>query len=402
MQGFLRQATAGQVRTIGPFIDDTDFKTLENALTIANTDIVISANGGADTVKNSGGATAHGAGGIYTLTWDATDSAAVGELSYSVKVAGALVSFGVYVVLEEAVYDAFYAASATGVPALGALEASVQSVKTKTDFFASITPGAAGGLFIAGTNAPVVITGSGDALTLLSTGGNGSGLKSTGQGSGDGIKSTAGATGHGIQGLGGATSGVGIRGAGVGAVGFNYGIEGLAAGDGAGGFFTGAGGGDGISSASGPGNGARGIGAYGLGTGNSDGVYASGTTTGDGIRAVASAGGVDIRGNITGTITTTTNLTNSGNVKKNTALAAFEFLMTDSTNHAPATGKTVAVTRSINGGAFGAGTLSAVTEVSSGIYAVDFGAGDLNGNVIVLRATATGCDDCFERVITAI
>ena len=114
MNGYLKQSTAAQVRTIGPFVDDTDFKTLENALTINNTDIVISANGGADTVKNSGGATAHGAGGIYTLTWDATDTAAVGELSFSVKVAGALVVFGTYVVLEEAVYDAMFAASAVG------------------------------------------------------------------------------------------------------------------------------------------------------------------------------------------------------------------------------------------------------------------------------------------------
>ena len=114
MNGFLKQSTAAQVRTIGPFIDDTDFKTLENGLTINNTDIVISANGGADTVKNSGGATAHGAGGIYTLTWDATDTAAVGELFYSVKVAGALVVFNTYVVLEEAVYDAIFGASAPG------------------------------------------------------------------------------------------------------------------------------------------------------------------------------------------------------------------------------------------------------------------------------------------------
>lgn len=91
-----------------------------------------------------------------------------------------------------------------------------------------------------------------------------------------------------------------------------------------------------------------------------------------------------------------------GNVKKNTALATFPFMMTDSTNHAPATGKTVTVTRSIDGGAFGAGTLSAVTEVGVGIYVVDFAAGDLNGNNIILRATATACDDTFERLITFV
>lgn len=90
----------------------------------------------------------------------------------------------------------------------------------------------------------------------------------------------------------------------------------------------------------------------------------------------------------------------TSNVKKNQALSAFEFLMTDSTNHAPVTGAVVTVTRSIDGGAFVAGTLAAVTEVSNGIYRTSFLAADLNGNVIVLRATAAACDDTFERIIT--
>ena len=89
----------------------------------------------------------------------------------------------------------------------------------------------------------------------------------------------------------------------------------------------------------------------------------------------------------------------SGNVslnsvlKKNTALSAFEFLMTDSTNHNPATGQTVSATRSIDGGTFGAGTLGSVTEVGNGIYKIDLPAADLNGNVVTVRFTATGCDD---------
>lgn len=85
--------------------------------------------------------------------------------------------------------------------------------------------------------------------------------------------------------------------------------------------------------------------------------------------------------------------------KKNQALAKFEFLMTDSTTHNPATGKTVTVTRSIDGAAFGSGTLSAVTEVSNGIYYVDFAAADLNGNVVTLRVTASGCDDLFVTFV---
>lgn len=92
----------------------------------------------------------------------------------------------------------------------------------------------------------------------------------------------------------------------------------------------------------------------------------------------------------------------AGNVKKNTALNNFMFLMTDSTNHNPVTGKTVSVSRSIDGGAFGGGTLSVVTEIANGIYAVNFGSGDLNGNVIVLLATASGCDNTYERLITFI
>lgn len=88
------------------------------------------------------------------------------------------------------------------------------------------------------------------------------------------------------------------------------------------------------------------------------------------------------------------------NIKKNQALAGFPFLMTDSTNHNPATGKTVTVTRSIDGAAFASGTLSAVTEIGSGLYKVDFAAGDLNGNSVTLRATAAGCDDLFVTLVT--
>lgn len=116
--------------------------------------------------------------------------------------------------------------------------------------------------------------------------------------------------------------------------------------------------------------------------------------------AVGSVTG-NVGGNVAGSVgSVTAAVAITSNVKKNQALAGFQFLMTDSTNHAPATGLTVTVTRSIDGGAFAAGTLSAVTEVGNGTYAVDFGAGDLNGNVIVLQATAPASDTTFERIVT--
>lgn len=89
----------------------------------------------------------------------------------------------------------------------------------------------------------------------------------------------------------------------------------------------------------------------------------------------------------------------SGNValqtvlKKNQAISGFEFLMTDSTNHNPSTGLTVSATRSIDGGAFAAGTLGAVTSVGNGIYKLDVPQADLNGNVVTLRFTAATADD---------
>lgn len=113
---FLRQSTASQSRILGPFVDDTDFRTAETALTIANTDVRLMVNGAASVNKNAGGGT-HRINGNYSFTFDATDTATVGELSVSVVVAGALPVSKTFFVVEEAVFDALFAASATGVPA---------------------------------------------------------------------------------------------------------------------------------------------------------------------------------------------------------------------------------------------------------------------------------------------
>jgi hypothetical protein len=113
MTSFLRQATASQSRAIGPFVDSTDFSTPETGLTIANTDIKLVVNGAASANKNSGGGT-HRVNGVYGVTFDATDTATVGEMEVSVVVAGALPVFHKFVVVEEAVYDALFAASAAG------------------------------------------------------------------------------------------------------------------------------------------------------------------------------------------------------------------------------------------------------------------------------------------------
>jgi len=145
MPGFLRQATASQARALGPFLSDSDFKTAQTGLTIANTDIKLVVNGGASANKNSGGGT-HRVNGEYGVTFDATDTATVGELQVSVVVAGALPVFDKFFVVEEAVYDALFAAAAPGygtaqtgdsfarlgAPVGASVSADVASVKTDT------------------------------------------------------------------------------------------------------------------------------------------------------------------------------------------------------------------------------------------------------------------------------
>lgn len=126
---FLRQSTASQSVAIGPFVDETDFKTAETGLTINNTDIKIVMNGVVSGHKNSGGGT-HQVNGVYGITLDATDTATVGEMEVSVVVSGALPVFTKFYVLEEAVYDALFGASATGYVAGATVTVTTNNDKT--------------------------------------------------------------------------------------------------------------------------------------------------------------------------------------------------------------------------------------------------------------------------------
>lgn len=87
-------------------------------------------------------------------------------------------------------------------------------------------------------------------------------------------------------------------------------------------------------------------------------------------------------------------------ITKNTALSAFEFTMVDDSDHVTGlTGLTITATRSLDGAAFGACANSA-SEVGSGVYKIDLAAGDLNGNTVTLKFTATGADARIIHIIT--
>lgn len=87
-------------------------------------------------------------------------------------------------------------------------------------------------------------------------------------------------------------------------------------------------------------------------------------------------------------------------IVKNTALAAFPFLMIDSADHiSPKTGLTVTATRSLDGAAFAA-CANAVSEVSNGVYKISLAAADLNADTVMLKFTATGADARYILIVT--
>jgi hypothetical protein len=209
--------------------------------------------------------------------------------------------------------DAAFATGSNGVLVFGTVTGMVvigcyvplvdynpqDAVRLGLSGLANATPGAAGGLLIAGTNAPVTITGAGTALSLVSASGNGHGLRVEGNGTGEGLSAQGGASGHGIHATGGATTGNGIRAEGQASD--SEGITGIGGGtDGEGIVGTGVGNGAGVAAyggATGPGVVARG------GATSGPGARFEAQTNDDGVNAVGAGTGVDIRGDLTGNIT---------------------------------------------------------------------------------------------------
>lgn len=107
----LRQSTAGQVVVFGPFIDDTDFKTAETALTIANTDIKLRTHAATTFANKDSGGLTHIEGGYYQGSFNATDTATLGRLDVKIKMAGALDVVARFMVLSAGEFDAKYAAT---------------------------------------------------------------------------------------------------------------------------------------------------------------------------------------------------------------------------------------------------------------------------------------------------
>jgi len=114
---FLRQSTS-QVILFGPCLDKGDGVTEETGLTLAQADMRLSKDGGAFAQKNTTGNATHDSDGWYSTTLDTTDTNTCGELILNVhQPANMLPVWSRYWVLEEAIYDAMFGASAAGFDA---------------------------------------------------------------------------------------------------------------------------------------------------------------------------------------------------------------------------------------------------------------------------------------------
>lgn len=111
MTTFLKQSTASTI-ILGPFVDETDGRTAESALTISQADIRLSKNSAAFAQTNNSAGATHMENGYYSIPLDATDSNTVGRLRVAVNESGALPVWRDFMVLAASVYDAIFGSTA--------------------------------------------------------------------------------------------------------------------------------------------------------------------------------------------------------------------------------------------------------------------------------------------------
>ncbi len=100
----LKQSTAITVK-IGPFLDSTNGNDAETGLTISQSDVLLSKNGGAFTQKTESTSCTHDSGGMYGCPLDGTDTGTLGRLQLFVHESGALAVWHEYMVVTANVYD---------------------------------------------------------------------------------------------------------------------------------------------------------------------------------------------------------------------------------------------------------------------------------------------------------
>lgn len=109
---FLKADTAVTIK-LGPFVDDSDGNTVEDALTISQADVRVSKNGGNFAQKNEASSATHDEVGFYDVPIDGTDTNTEGRLLVVVHESGALPVWKEFMVVNANVYDSLFAAATT-------------------------------------------------------------------------------------------------------------------------------------------------------------------------------------------------------------------------------------------------------------------------------------------------
>ena len=127
----LKQSTAVDV-LIGPFVDESDGKTAETGLTISQADVRLSKNGQNMAQKGDTNAAAHDELGYHNCPLGTGDTDTVGTLILAVHESGALPVRHEFQVVEEAIYDTIYAASADLETKIDAIDTVVDAILVDT------------------------------------------------------------------------------------------------------------------------------------------------------------------------------------------------------------------------------------------------------------------------------
>jgi len=111
---YLKQSTAIDIK-IGPFLDDTDQRTAETALTITQSEVRIAKNDAAWAQKNEATSLSHEENGWYECKLDATDTNTLGQLIVAIHEPGALPVHRVFQIVPSAVFDSLINGTGAGV-----------------------------------------------------------------------------------------------------------------------------------------------------------------------------------------------------------------------------------------------------------------------------------------------
>lgn len=170
--GYLKQSTQVTIK-VGPFLDETDGKTAETALTISQADVRLSKAGGDYAQKNESTTLSHDEIGMYDCILNTTDTNTLGILTVSVHESGALPVRQDYAVLPSNVYDSLFSTDKLQVHAVeidnglitaaaiatGAIDADALAADAITEIIAA---------FQAKTHVGTLQAGSASTATLAS------------------------------------------------------------------------------------------------------------------------------------------------------------------------------------------------------------------------------------------